>query len=381
MKESEEFELARLKFFKDFRNDLKMKDDDKEGILLNLMPLYYNSGKSKGVCTIIKKGIENKKYNEQDYPIILKCPEVMKIEQIYLRNVNSNIYYLLIMEESLSNLYFLNKTLHNDGFTLLKIINFPFMDIMGDNLLKYFTKQIINLLEFIDRNDLYFEDLSLKHFFVSKKDFLLRLYNFKNIINLDDKTKSLDKIKTKKPSLIKNLNKENFEEFELTKKKYYFQIGKCICDLLFNNSEYQNINESQELIKDKEIELLMRYIKKIKAKNIDDNLKDLLIKLIDFDPKFKPNIEEIYRNKWINQNSVLINEIVSNFEKDIIKIISEFAKYDYLNKLETYFAKTKEANKNYINNNNININNIIEKKKSKNIKTGRFTYKKRIKTK
>ena len=375
MKENEEFEKARLKFINDFRKDLKMKDDN-EGIILNLMPLNYNSGKSKGVCTIIKKGLENKKYNEQDYPIILKCPEVMKIEQIYVRNVNSNIYYLLIMEESLSNLYFLNKTLHIDGFTLLKIINSPFMDIMGDNLLKYFTKQIINLLEFIDRNDLYFEDLSLKHFFVSKKDFLLRLYNFKNIINLDDKEKS--RTTNKKSSPIKNKIKENLEEFELIKKKYYCQIGKCICELLFDISNFKNTNESQELIQDKEIELLMRYKKKIKAKNIDDNLKDLLIKLIDFDPKFKPNIEGIYRNKWINQNSRLLNEIISNFEKDIIKIISEFAKYDYFNKLETYFSKNKETNRNYIVDNNAKNNNILDKKV---IRTVRFTYKKRIKQK
>ena len=42
-----------------------MKDDN-EGIILNLMSLNYNGGKSKGVCTIIKKGLENKKYNEHE---------------------------------------------------------------------------------------------------------------------------------------------------------------------------------------------------------------------------------------------------------------------------------------------------------------------------
>ena len=374
---TEEFDSARDKFIKDFVKDLKMKED-KEGIILNLMPLHYNGGKNKGVCTIIKKGSESKKYNEQDYPIILKCPEVMKIEQIYVRNLNPNIYYLLIMEESLSNLYFLNKTLHNDGFSLLKIINSPYMEIMGENLLKYFTKQIINLLEFIDRNNLYFKNLSLKHFFVSKKDFLIRLYNFKNIINLDDKEKPIDKTTTKKSSLNKNKIKENIEENELKKKEYYDQIGGIICDLIFDNSDYKNINESPEIIEDKEIELKMRYNKKIKAKNMDDNLKDLLFKLICFEPKYRPNIEEIYRNKWVNENSNLINEIVSNFEKDIIKIISEFAKYDYLNKLEKYFPKNKEK---YINDKNININNILEEKPKNVIKPGRFTYKKRIKKK
>ena len=369
-KESEELEKARTKFFDNFKRELKMKDD-KEGILLNLMPLYYNNYKTKGVCTIIKKKSENKKYNEQDYPIILKCPEVMKIEQIYVRNVNSNFYYLLIMEESLSNLYFLNKTFHNDGFTLLKIINKPFNSIIGENLLRYFAKQIINLFEFIDRNNLYFEDLSLKHFFVSKKDFLIRLYNFKNIINLDDRERSADKATTKNPSLTKN----KIEELELIKKKYYFKIGICICDLIFDDSNCDNTNESQEIKEDKETELRMRYIKKIKATNFDDNLKDLLIKLICFDTKFKPNIEEIYRNKWINKDSDLINEITANFEKDIIKIISEFAKYDYLNKSEEYFPKKKEIN----DNNNTNTKNT--EKKSRNIKTGRFTYKKIIKKK
>ena len=155
-------EIVIKTFFKEFK-ELTIRNDP-EGIKLNLIPLYYNWNKSKGVCTIIKKELEDQKYNEQDYPIILKCPWVMKIEQIYAKNIKSDFYYLLIMEESLSNLKFLNKTLHeDDGYSLLKIENTPFNDIVGENLLKYFIRQLISLLEFVDRNNLC---LKLSYFFL-----------------------------------------------------------------------------------------------------------------------------------------------------------------------------------------------------------------------
>ena len=80
MNDLNEMNLAIEKFFKDFK-ELKFRYDA-NAIALNLIPLNYNMGKNNGVCTIIKKGVENKEYNQQDYPIILKFPGVMKIEQI-----------------------------------------------------------------------------------------------------------------------------------------------------------------------------------------------------------------------------------------------------------------------------------------------------------
>jgi hypothetical protein len=107
---------------------------------------------------------------------------------------------------------------------------------------------------------------------------------------------------------------------------------------------------------------------------------------LDFDPKNRPSIEEIFRNKWIHEDYHIIDDIISNFEKDILKIILEFAKYDYLKRLEFCLENNRENSKNtknIINNNN----NIITKnkkgkdKKIKIIKTGRFIYKKRIQKK
>lgn len=376
-KERQELESALKQFIKEFK-DLKFKPERlKDNIGFNLIELSYNFQKNKGVCTIIKKENSNKKYNVQDYPIILKCPGIMKIEQINKAEANSNTFYLLIMEESLFNLNILNNILHkNAGYDFLKIKNQPFNDIMGDLLLKYFVRQLICLMEFIDRNNFYFEDLSLNNFYVTKKEFLIRLYNFKNIINLEDKEKERKKAK-KNTSSSKNKNIESSEEFELEKKDHYFQIGKCIYDLIFGNSFYNKGNDSSDLYENKKDELLMKYIKKIKEKNIDENLKELLIKLIDFDPKNRPDIEEIYRNKWIHQDNEIINDIISNFEKDIIKIITEFAKYDYFKKLESCFKKTEKIIKN---DNNIILDKKSEKK-NKIIKTGRFTYKKKVKRK
>ena len=378
MSDINEMNLAIKTFFNDFR-ELKIRFDA-NAIALNLIPLNYNMGKNNGVCTIIKKGVENKEYNQQDYPIILKFPGVMKIEQIYARKINNkNIYYLLIMEESLANLYHLNRSLHNDeGYLLLKILNHPFEDLVGENLLKFLVRQIINLYEFIDRNNFCITDLSLKKFYVSKKDFSLRLYNFKDILNFNDQENQTEKKSGKKSSSLNNKIKNIEEDFEIQRKENYLQIGRCIYDLIFGNSFFKDENENTNLFNSKKVELVMRYIKQIKAKKLDENIKNLLIELIDFEPKYRPNMEEIYRNKWIYQDYQIINDITSNFEKDIIKIISEFAKHDYLKKLESCYENYKSKDKNKINNENNIINNKINKK-SKTIKTGRFTFKKKSK--
>ena len=308
----------------------------------------------------------------------------MKIEQIYAKTIKikepneSYLYYLLIMEESLSNLYFLNRTLHlNDGYILLKIISPSFIEIFGNNLLKYMIRQLIYLMEFIDRSNLIFEKLSLKDFFVTKKDFLLRLYNFKNIINLDDIEIPQEQRTGKKSLLLNNKNNDMNEQFELLRKDNYFHLGKCIFDLIFGNIFFRNENEKPNLFEEKKIDLLMRYIKKIKAKNMDPNLKSLLISLIDYEKENRPNIEEIFRNKFIHQDYHIINDIISNYEKDIIKIIIEFAKNDYLVKLDSCF-KNKIKDKN-INNKIINNNGI--EKKYKTIRTGRFIFKRKDKKK
>ena len=378
MKQEELQKITKV-FFNKHSTEIRSKD--LEGNIYNLKSLYYNSGKNKGAFTIIKKGNTNNKYNEEDYPIILIYPGVMKIEHFYThQDKSNNKYYLFIMEEILSNFKPLTKTLHDDGFSLLKIINDPFDGFIGNNLLKYFIKQLIYLLEFIDRNNLYFKDLSLENFFVTKKDFLLRLYNFNNIANFDDLKKPSDKKPTKKS--LNNKNKELSDEIELIKKKSYYRIGILFYNLIFGNFIPKNEKENTDLYEDIKVDLSINYIKKIKAKNIDENLKELLIKLLDFNPEYRPNIEEIFRNKWIHEDYHIIDDIISNFEKDILKIISEFAKCDYLKRLESCLENHEKKNKikenNIINNNHININKKAEKK-SKIIKTGRFTYKKRAK--
>ena len=382
----EEYSKVLKTFFNEFSQEISLIKKDNEGIKLHLIPLYYNSRKNKGVCTIIKKGVENKKYNEQDYPIILKFPGVMKIEQIYAKTIkikepnDSYLYYLLIMEESLSNLYFLNRTLHlNDGYILLKIISPSFIEIFGNNLLKYMVRQLIYLIEFIDRSNLIFKNLSLKDFFVTKKDFLLRLYNFKNIINLDDIEKPPEQRAGKKSLLLNNKNSDMNEQFEQLRKDNYFHLGKCIFDLIFGNIFFRNDNEKPNLFEEKKVDLLMRYIKKIKSKDIDENLKSLLISLIDIEKENRPNIEEIFRNKFIHQDYDIINDIISNYEKDIIKIIIEFAKNDYLVKLDSCFKKDMKGVNVNINNKNINNNGI--EKKCKIIRTGKFIFKKKDKKK
>ena len=115
MKQKEESELEEVtRLFFNNNKDIKMRPRQ-EGNNYNLKSLYYNYEKNKGVYTIIKKGNSSNKYNEQDYPIVLISPGVMKIEQFFKQDIKpNNTYYLFIIEEILSNFKHLNKTLHEN---------------------------------------------------------------------------------------------------------------------------------------------------------------------------------------------------------------------------------------------------------------------------
>jgi hypothetical protein len=75
------------------------------------------------------------------------------------------------------------------------------------------------------------------------------------------------------------------------------------------------------------INFINKGIKKIISININNQLKNLVIKLINPEIKNRPSIIEISDCEWINKYKDNIKKIISiNFEQDI-KILIEFLKF------------------------------------------------------
>ena len=79
------------------------------------------------------------------------------------------------------------------------------------------------------------------------------------------------------------------------------------------------------------MELLFRKHEFIKSRQpTDQEFIDFIISLIHYDINDRADFEKIYRNKWLNRNKEIIEDIVHTNENDEEKIIMELQKSDYL---------------------------------------------------
>ena len=95
----------------------------------------------------------------------LRGPNLLKTHQILETKYDGNYYNIIIMEKALlRDLGKLAIYLQENNF--LKLINNPFFEIIGNNLVKYITKEIVKGLETLDRNELVHYDLKLENILI-----------------------------------------------------------------------------------------------------------------------------------------------------------------------------------------------------------------------
>jgi serine/threonine protein kinase len=109
--------------------------------------------KGKTYAGKLVKKMKNKYINEdieKEIIIGLKGPKIVKVYKIYEETYKDETYILYIMERAyLKDL----KTLIKFMFESSSLINKAFNETIGDNLLKFFVKQIIDSLELLNRNN------------------------------------------------------------------------------------------------------------------------------------------------------------------------------------------------------------------------------------
>lgn len=281
---------------------------------------------------------DSDKLGEISFIDLLKGQNIIKIIQVLKKDVDNKTYYLIIMEKTLlrdlsklSEFFF--------GHNLLKLINEKIFDEpIGENLLRFYAKQIINAMKVLDDN-------YLVHFDI-KPDNLLITLNL--VIKLSDfglLTRIKDKNEIKIPGgtqgfLSREYYKKELISNEDAKKQDYFSLGSTLYYLKYGEHmlKYQRM-DNPLLNADKITQLLDKRMSSIKSKPLtEQNFIDFICKLIQFDPADRPNFEEIYRDKWLNENLDIIRELFFFYDSDEEKLIMELQKSDYLIK------KKKESN-------------------------------------
>ena len=300
---------------------------------------------SKDECAA--KLVEKEKSDNIE-PEKLRGKNIIEIYKISERKVEDKYYDLIIMELAVlrdTKKFFTNLANYN----LLKTINRPFDEVVSDNILRFFVKQIVNGLELFERNEFVHFDIKPENILITN-ELTIKLSDFSF---LKDLNKEKDELKipggTKGFVPPEYYNKILGNKY-LAKKQDYFALGATIYffkfnELLLKYTECPKPDSNQIQI----ISQLQKSISKIKSNLLlNKDFISFLCSLIQYSPEDRPNFEEIYRNKWLNENRDEIKEIASTYSRnEEKKLILELIKSDFL---------------------------IEKKKKNKTIKKSRFKF-------
>ena len=144
----------------------------------------------KGGFGIVREVIINKKVyagklieknkgqrsEEEKYGIILRGKNIININKIISSKIGLKEYDLIIMEKaSLRDLGKISEFFHKNN--LLKTIYNPFEEVLEDNLLRFYLKQIINALELLDRNYYVHNDIKPQNILITY-NLIIKLTDF-----------------------------------------------------------------------------------------------------------------------------------------------------------------------------------------------------------
>ena len=301
-------------------SEIENKDDNNKNYAAKVLERNYND--------------YEKEPNESDLILEFRGPNIAKVNKIYHKNYDKKNYDLILMEKApLNDLKTFVENINKEHLDL--IFKTPF-EIIGNNLIRYFLKQLIKGFE-----TLYFGNYT--HFDFKPENTLI----FNNLV-----IKLTDFGLLRNPNKIKdNLNKliipgftegyippeiyyneghkisvseaNKFDYFSLGATLYFLKYGEIMMDY----PKYKNdISKADCMIK-----LIERAIDKIQAtKSNDKDFNDFLINLINYKPENRISFEEAYRNKWLNKNWKKILEIKENNINDNKKLIIELDKSEFL---------------------------------------------------
>ena len=305
--------------------------------------------KNKIMAGKLVKREGNEKTEEEKYAMELRNQNIIKINKIYSKKIGGDYYDLIIMEKAiLRDLGKLNEFYHK--YNLLKLISNPFDELTGDSLLRFYSRQIINALEALDRNYYFHYDIKPENLLITI-NLIIKLSDFSLLRKVrDGNTKvpgGTQGFLTPEYYIDRNMSCED------ARKQDYFALGSTLFYLKYGTQmlKYKK-SDSGEINNFSVIDLLQKNIAFIKSRKMTDkDFIDFLCSLIQYRPKDRPSFEDIYRNKWLNKDVEYIDNTFNAFQNDEEKLIMELQKKDFLIK------KEKELNSNNnVNNENKNLN-------------------------
>jgi serine/threonine protein kinase len=130
---------------------------------------------------------DNKEKSGEYIAYDLKGKNIIKINKIVQKEIDDQYYYLIIMEKAvLRDLGKLTEFYHNHN--LLKLLYKPFDEDTGNNLLRFYARQILNALELLYRSHFVHFDLKPENLLISI-NLIIKLSDFSLLKKIEDKDK------------------------------------------------------------------------------------------------------------------------------------------------------------------------------------------------
>jgi serine/threonine protein kinase len=307
----------------------------------------------------IHKIYEDEKFKEASKDINFRNSRYR--EDIRDNSSKEGIYDFIIMEKAvLRDLGMLNEFYRK--YNLLKLIKNEkdiFHENLGQNLIRFYAREIINSLEALDRNNYVHFDIKPENLAVSR-NLNIKLTDFSFLREIKEDIADM-KIPGGTPGYItpeyyiyKKINPKT------ACKQDYFALGSTLFLLKYGipflkyKQDFDNMINTDTIIN--LIEQKIRFLKT--QEETDKDFMSFIISLSAYTPDQRPNIQQIVRNKWLNKNNDELDRIIMAFENDEKKFVIELQKSDYLMKKENL---KKIENKNFS-----RINKFRFKKKKKN---------------
>ena len=230
----------------------------------------------------------------------------------------------------------------------------PFENDVGDNLIRYFTLQLVNAIKTLYQGD-------LVHFDIKPDNILMflgletKLIDFTFLRKLDPKIPQ--RIPGGTPGYLTPEYFNNSGELldnDSLRKQDYFALGATLYNLKYgkkfidNYKDLKYSNNNYNLYNS--INYIQRAMNTIRSQPFQDKeFDDFLCNLVQYVPEERPDFENIIRNKWLNRNAKEIKKIVDLNGFDEENLLLELRKsdfiFDYEEKYRKEFDEKKEENK------------------------------------
>ena len=288
-----------------------------------------NSMKIMAAKLILKE--KDEEANEIIVANDIRGNHIIKINKTISKEYDNDEYELIIMEKALlRDLGKLTEFYYHHNLLKLVYID-PFIQKIGDNFLRFYSRQIIEGLQILDNG--YFV-----HFDIKPENLLITMNLIIKISDFGLLKKVRDGDKVKIPGgTIGYMTKEYYDKKEVSsdvaRKQDVFALGSTTFYLKYGKHllNYQRYEEEPKLNAERIVDYLHKSREYINSRQENDGeFISFLKSLTDYEAKDRPNFESIYRNKWLNKNRDELENIVAYNENDEEKIIMELQKSDFL---------------------------------------------------